>query len=261
MLIDSNAYIGNWPFRKLNYNTCKSLLDRMDQFHVDLSLISNLNGVFYKNTQSANEELYKEINSSKHFKKKFLPIAVINPVYNGWRNDLEICSRQFGMKGVRIYPKYHRYDLLNPACIELVKRCRDLDLPVILSLRMVDKRPSSWLDIDEEWALKDVVSIIKEVPDAKYLIVNIANNPNLNEEDTALFKRTNILMDTSGRSIANLGELIKKYGSDKFAFGTHSPILDYSTGLLRIEALFPSEADEATKNLLRYGNVKSFFKL
>lgn len=261
MLIDSNAYIGNWPFRKLDYNSCKSLVGRMDQFRVDLSLISNMNGVFYKNTQSANEELYKEVNSNKNFKRKFIPIAVINPVYNGWRDDLNLSIGRYGMKGVRIFPKYHRYELSNPNCIELVKRCRDLDVPVILSLRMVDKRPSSWLDIDEEWALKDVMSIIKEVPDAKYHIVNIANSPALNEEDTDLLKRSKILMDTSGRALANLGVLIKKYGSNKFAFGTHSPILDYTTGLLRIEGLYPNEADEQTKNLLRSGNVKSFFKL
>src|SRR5690606_35645636 len=134
MLIDSNAYIGNWPFRKLDYNSCKSLVGRMDQFRVDLSLISNMNGVFYKNTQSANEELYKEVNSNKNFKRKFIPIAVINPVYNGWRDDLNLSIGRYGMKGVRIFPKYHRYELSNPNCIELVKRCRDLDVPVILSL-------------------------------------------------------------------------------------------------------------------------------
>src|SRR5690606_21588871 len=160
-----------------------------------------------------------------------------------------------------IYPKYHRYELLNPACVELVKRCRDLDIPVILSLRMVDKRPSSWLDIDEEWALKDVVSIIRQVPDAKYMIVNIANGPELNNEDTELFKKSNVLMDTSGRALANLGKLISKYGSDKYAFGTHSPILDYCTGLLRIEALNQKEADEDVKERLRSGNLKSFFTL
>ncbi|MEX1137465.1 MAG: hypothetical protein WEB89_11220, partial [Balneolales bacterium] len=89
MLIDSNAYIGQWPFRQLNYNTCDTLLGRMNEFGVDLSVISNLNGVFYKNTQSANEELYEEINSDRRFRDCFIPFAVINPIYNGWKHDLE----------------------------------------------------------------------------------------------------------------------------------------------------------------------------
>jgi hypothetical protein len=122
---------------------------------------------------------------------------------------------------------------------------------------MVDSRPTSWLDIEKEWYLKDVIPIIRLVPDARYLILNVANSPDLSGEDTELVRKAEILMDTSGRNIINLGELLMKYGKNKFCFGTHSPILDYCTGLLRIEALRNSEADENTKELLRSGNLKS----
>jgi uncharacterized protein len=69
------------------------------------------------------------------------------------------------------------------------------------------------------------------------------------------------LMDTSGRSMNILGELLKTIGKEKFAFGTHSPILDYLTGRLRIESLYESEADEETKELLRWGNAKRILGL
>jgi hypothetical protein len=126
---------------------------------------------------------------------------------------------------------------------------------------MVDSRPSSWLDIEQEWALKDVVPIIKAVPDARFMILNVANNTHLEEEDIKLLQRTELIIDTSGRNIIDLGKLLKIYGKEKFAFGTHSPILDYRTGLLRIEALRENEADEKTKALLRAGNVKKFLNL
>jgi uncharacterized protein len=67
MLLDINAYVGHWPFKQLQYNTCAKLLDKMNKFAVNVSVISNLNGVFYKNTQSANEELYEELGSEKRF--------------------------------------------------------------------------------------------------------------------------------------------------------------------------------------------------
>ncbi|MEX2594570.1 MAG: hypothetical protein WD426_17500 [Anditalea sp.] len=156
---------------------------------------------------------------------------------------------------------YHGYDLVNPACIDLVKRVRDRGLPVALSLRMVDSRPSSWLDIMQEWTLKDIVPIVKAVPDAKFLILNVANNTHVDEEETKLFQKADMVMDTSGRNIINLGELLKLYGKDKFAFGTHSPILDYRTGLLRIASLRENEADEKTKTLLRSGNIKKFLNI
>ena len=256
MLIDSNAYVGHWPFRQFEYNTLEALSERMKEFGTDVSVVSNLNGIFYKNTQHANEELFDWISSKRIYKDRFIPFAVINPVYGGWQDDLSTCISRYGCKGIRLYPQYHRYDIANPFCIELVKMCRDKGLPVVFCLRMVDNRTSSWLDIEKEWSLKDIMPVIRSVPDAKYMIVNVANSTALNEEDTALFKKTDILMDTSGRNITDWGDLFKRFGTGKFCFGTQSPILDYCTGLLRIESLRESEAGEQTKELLRAGNIK-----
>ena len=256
MLIDINANIGHWPFRKTGSRTCKALLERMDQFGVDMSAVSNMNGIFYKDTQASNEELYEDINSDQRFRDRFLPFAIINPIYGGWRRDLDICTKKMGMKGIRLYPKYHDYELTDPACIELVKLARDLDLVVGLTLRMADSRSRSWMDIDNEWNLAEVLPILKSVPDAKFLVLNIANGIRVSEEDTGFFRDSNVLFDTSGRNIYNLSEMIQKFGMDKFAFGTHSPILDYVTGLLRIESLRDYEADETTREMLRSGNAK-----
>ena len=263
MLIDSNAYIGHWPFSQRKFSTCETLLERMDRFGVSLSLVSNLNGIFYKNTQPANEELHAQINSDNKFRDRLIPFAVINPIYSGWKNDVEICAEEMGMKGIRLYPQYHGYSLTDPACIELVETARHRGLPVALSLRVVDSRPSSWMDlkIEKEWALGDVLPIVKRVPDAKYLILNVANSTLLDDEGMQLFKQTDLIMDTSGRALTNLGELLQTFGKDKFAFGTHSPILDAITGLLRVETLRDDEADERVKESLRSGNVKRILGL
>lgn len=263
MLVDINAYVGHWPFRQMNFNTCETLLDRMNKSGVDVSVISNLDGIFYQNTQPANEKLHGEMNSSEIFRDRLVPFAVINPIYAGWKEDLLKCSDQFGMKGIRLYPKYHGYDLTNPSCIELVKMARDRNLPVAFSLRMADSRPSSWLDLggETEWNLKDIVSIVREVPNAKYLILNVANSTRMNDDETDLLKKTDLIMDTSGRSMNNLPNLLSIFGKEKFAFGTHSPILDYYTGRLRIEALKDTEADKETKALFRAGNAKAFLEI
>jgi predicted TIM-barrel fold metal-dependent hydrolase len=261
MLIDSNSYIGHWPFLQLKYNNFPALVERMNEFGTGISVVSSLNGIFYKNTQFANEELFDEVRSKKSYQQRFIPFAVINPIYNGWREDFETSVTKLGMKGIRLHPIYHGYELDNPACIELVKMARDRGLPISLSLRMVDSRPSSWLDVEKEWSLASVMPIIRAVPDAKFMIVNLANSVVLDEKDTALLKRSNIIMDTSGRNVLDLGGLLKTYDKEKFCFGTHSPVLDYATGLLRIESLRPDEADEATKGMLRSGNLKRFLGL
>ncbi len=256
MFIDINANIGHWPFRQTKCNTCAALVERMDQFGIDVSVVSNINGIFYKDTQAANEEMHEEIISDRRFRDRFIPFAVINPIYAGWKNDLDICFSKMGIKGIRLYPLYHDYELTDPSCIELVKRARDHGLVVAFTLRMVDRRPRSWMDINREWSLKDIIPIIKEVPDAKYMVLNIAKGILLNDDDTKLFKNSDILFDTSGRNIDNLSEQINIFGNDMFALGTHTPIFDYLTGLLRIESLRANEVGEATKELLRSGNAK-----
>ncbi len=273
MLIDINAYVGHWPFKQLQYNSCSKLLERMNRFGVNMSVISNINGIFYKNTQSANEELYNEVRSDKSFKDRFIPLAVINPIYAGWRDDLEISIKEMGMKGIRLYPQYHDYEITDPSLVELVKLARDHGVPVVFDIRMVDSRQRSWLDIPlfdynaeikkdiifKEWSLQNLIPIIKEVPDAKFIIVNLANSLSLDTEDIELIKNTDVLFDTSGRAIRaedTLSELLKRFGKEKFAFGTHSPILDYVTGHLRIESMSREEADESVRELLRSGNAK-----
>jgi hypothetical protein len=130
---------------------------------------------------------------------------------------------------------------------------------------MVDSRQRAWMDIDyvaytpkPEWSLKNIMPIIKAVPDAKYMILNAANTLAVDKNDMEIFKKADVLVDTSGRTLNDIGSLLKTQGKERFAFGTHSPILDYLTGLLRIESLRENEADEATKELLRSGNAKRF---
>ena len=271
MLIDMNANIGHWPFHQVRYNTCKSLLGRMNRFGVDISVISNMNGIFYKNTQSANEELMDDIRSDRSFSRRFIPFAVINPIYAGWQDDMDICIKKMGMKGVRVYPNYHDYELTDPSLIELVKLARDYNVPVAFTIRMVDSRSRSWMDIPhitgtgspgQEWTMNDIVPVVRAVPDAKYLVLNVGNRIIVSDsEDMELIKRADVLFDTSGREVNKLNELLNIYGKDKFAFGTHSPILDYISGLLRVEALREEEADKETKELLRSGNAKRFLGL
>ena len=258
MLIDINAYTGHWPFKRLRSNSCRGLLDRMNEYGTDLSVITNLQGVFYKNTQSANEELYDEIRSARAFRDRFVPFAVINPIYAGWKDDFKTCTEKLGMKGIRVFPNYHDYTMTEPALIELAKMARDKGIPVALTMRIVDERQRSWMDLATEWSLKDYLPLLQAVPDAKYMLLNLSTGVVLTPEEEALVKKADVLFDTSGRHIGHMGNFIKRFGNDRFAFGTHFPVLDYYTGLLRIESLREGEGD---KDACRYKNAQRFLQL
>lgn len=261
MLIDINAYTGHWPFKQLRDNHCEGLLGRMKEYGVDLSVVTNLNGIFYKNTQSANEELYEEVRSKRAYRDRFLPFAVINPVYAGWKADFLTCVKDFGMKGIRVFPNYHDYTIDDPALLDLVKMARDHDVAVALTMRVMDSRQRSWMDLAAEWAMKDYVPLVQAVPDAKYMMLNLSTGMTLSAEQETALKNANVLFDTSGRHITHFANVYRRFGKDKFAFGSHFPVFDYYTGLLRIESLRLDEAEEADRALFCSGNARRFLKV
>jgi len=259
--IDIHTRIGHWPFRKLPHHTCGQLLERMDRFGIRQSAVSSMNGIFYSNAQAANEELHEELQSDRRFKDRFIPLAVLNPLYTSWEKDLLVCSQQCGMRGVCIYPQYHDYDGAHPAASELAQAARELGMAVAITCRMVDSRRRSWMDIDKEWSLADFMPLIAAEPRAKYLLLNLASGFRLSDEHHAILNNVDFLLDTSGRSLSNMPEIMRLYGTEKIAMGSHSPILDSLTGMLRILSLSEAEASERAKQLMLSGNAAAFFGL
>ena len=258
MWIDINGHVGQWPYQQLIFEDCADLVHRMDKFGVDYSVVTSLTAIHLKNTQVANRALYEELKVMDDGGNRLIPFGVINPTYAGWKYDLMQCLEDYGMKGIAVYPKYHDYPIGDDNLAELAGLCMDYDVPVAFTLRMVDHRARFWMDVSKEWALADVMPLIRQVPDARYMIWNVANSTRLDGPDLELLKKTRVLMDTSGRATNNLEGLIEIFGLEKFAFGSHTPILDYITGRLRIEYL---DRPEAGKELLRYGNAAQFLNL
>jgi len=265
MLIDINAYTGNWPYRKLRGTSLGALLERMNQFGVDKSVVASVNGIFYMDCQSANEELHQEIQERKADKGRFIPFATLNPLLPWWKQSLDTCHKDFQMKGIRLYPLYHKYKLTDKCCIDLVTAARNYNMPVSIPMRMTDLRERSWLDVDEELNYNDIAGLVKEVPGARYMILDARiteHAPATTNASIDILKNANILFDSvrsSGVPVAGInGEsllyLLTTFGKDKIAFGTETPFLDYCSPFIRV-AVF-EEADEATKNMIWSGNAR-----
>src|SRR5690606_28317659 len=160
-----------------------------------------------------------------------------------WKNDFPESIRKYGRKGLRLYPQSHDHDISDPALEQLVKIARDEGIPVASTVRMADRRPRAWRHTESvaggrkpDWQFANITPISQLVPDAKYMILNIANGLTLREEMNSIFKKADVLMDTSGRSLNDFHRILNTHGKERFAFGTHAPILDYLTGRLRIDS-------------------------
>ena len=58
-MIDSNAYVGEWPFRRLPCSQPDTLLRKMDALGIEKAVVSRLENVFFKDLLVGNRELHK----------------------------------------------------------------------------------------------------------------------------------------------------------------------------------------------------------
>jgi predicted TIM-barrel fold metal-dependent hydrolase len=267
MLIDINAYIGNWPYRGLYGNTLGDILKKMNDFGVDKTIVANLNGIFYVDAQIANEELNTAMLSNAAFKTRFIPFATINPILPWWKDSLETCHKKFGMKGIRLYPIYHQYKLTDASCIEAVKAARDRNMTISIPLRMIDPRERSWLDVLDVLNYNEIASLVNKVPDAQYMVLDarITDGQRTTEETVKTLQAADILFDTARcigvplKGQSSMQYMLDTFGPKKLAFGTETPFVDYYSPFLRV-AVF-EEADEATKKMIWSGNARRMLKI
>ena len=60
MIIDFNAYLGNWPFRRLRYNSPRGLIELMKKSGIDKAVVSS-SSILYRNVHEGNLELIEAI--------------------------------------------------------------------------------------------------------------------------------------------------------------------------------------------------------
>jgi predicted TIM-barrel fold metal-dependent hydrolase len=252
MILDVNAYLGHFAFRRLRHITADSLLALMDAKGIDRSVVSSASAITYRNAHSGNEEVDAEM---KGRRDRLTPFAVVNPSYAGWQDDLKACHERFGMPGLRLYPGWHNYRLSDACCLDLVHAAGERGMTVSIPIRVEDYRQRSWLVDVPDVALDDVSALVKACPDVRFLLLNgigYANSP-LGRKGDGLPANYRIEISRLTALLGNeIGTLVSSLGPDRLVFGTGMPFNDPDPALLKVEVL---EASKEDKEKILWGNA------
>ena len=60
-IIDCNANLGSWPFRRTSYNTPEELLERIGRVEISQAWVTSLDAVVLKNVAAANAPLAEAV--------------------------------------------------------------------------------------------------------------------------------------------------------------------------------------------------------
>jgi len=245
MILDVNAYLGHWPFRRLRYNTPEGLIKLMKKAKIDLAVVSSASSVLYRNCQEGNLELHEEIRGHKN---RLIPFACINPNYAGWREDLQYCVDEIGVKGLRLHPNYHDYDLSGENATALIQEATKRGLPLSVTLRMEDERQSHWLVKVPGVPVHQIIEAINRSPEATFILTYL-HFQEAEQILNACPKRQNFFIETTSPYLLgdypnHLQTLIDRIGVHRILFGSGMPLKYPQAALLKVEHLQVSEEDK-----------------
>jgi len=258
VIVDVNAYLGHFAFRRLRHNTAAALLVLMDSKRIDKAAVSSAGAITYRNAQAGNEEVAEEVRVRSD---RLIPFAVINPFYAGWQDDLKICHEEFGMAGLRLYPKWHNYQLSSPCCRELVNAATERGMVISIPIRVEDNRERSWLLNVPDVSLEEIVELVKAHPKARFILLNGIGYTGclLGRKDNGLPSNYAIELSRLSAVLANeLGQLITNLGAERVMFGSGMPFNYPDPALVKLEVLDASEAD---KEKIRSQNAMTWLRL
>lgn len=224
MIIDVNAYLGHYAFRRLRFNSAETMIDLMDRNGVDRAVVSSLHAVFYRDAHRGNEDLHEE---TKSHGARFIPVATVNPKYVGWQDDLAEAVERWKMKAVTLVPAHHGYSLTDEHGQAALTRIAEYGIPVVLTQRFEDRRQRHHWDVAEDLELQTLIEAAKSHPRVKFLLCNWIGLDGPALVDAGLkgrclidFARLHVLLHK------HVPKLIASLGVEAIAFGTHMPF-DY----------------------------------
>jgi len=271
MLIDANAYVGEWPFRGLDASAA-AVVERMDAHDIDRAVVSALQAPMYKNPQVANRELVEDLEGHED---RFVPFATLDPTYPGWDTDLEEAVEELGMRGVRLFPAYHDYLLSEDPVIEFARACADRDLPVMICAVLQDQRQrhprielrevgrKSYTDTQVDAMLE----LLRESPDTDVIVADAMGNAERINRETSP-RREGVWVYNAERSgdlyftldglymryIAQGEDVLEAIDPEQIVFGTRLP-LDYVTERARLKLEHLPVSDDEREGI-RIGNLQ-----
>ena len=253
-MIDANAYLGNWPFRKLRYTTHIALLDKMDALGIEKAVVSPLENVFYKDQLAGNRHLHSEVH---HHADRFLPAFTINPTFPGWEEDLAICIQEFGMRVMRLHPNYHQYGLDSAEGTAVLEAARGHGFVVILTTGLEDTRHHHPLVKVPDVPSAEVAAAVTAFPDVRF-VVAAEKFAGINAVWTEAAHTANVHFEISRVQgpVGDIEKLCATMGADRVLLGSNLPLHVPEAATLAVEH---AKITAAERRLIVQGNAGRLF--
>jgi len=253
-VLDVNTYLGHWPFRSLPAGDAAGLLSHMGGSGISASIVTPMSSVFYKDCLAGFREMISQISSSD----RLFPLAVVNPAFPGWEEDLASMV-DMGAVGVRLFPNYHGYRPFHGEATRLIRIASEMSLPTVITFRIQDERSHHWLVKVPPLSVMDVKRAISAVEGARFILTNVTWAEVEALADIMDSSQTFVEISSLKGPIFAVERLLERLRADRIIYGSAFPMQYFECTLLRVT--MAQVSDELKRKILYENAFRAFGRL
>ena len=251
MLIDSNTYLGPWPFAPLPDYTAGKFARHLAGNNITQAIVSHLGAVFLPDPMPANRKLFKTVKSAP----ALIPVPIVNPTLGNWHDQLEECQQLAPIRAVKLFPNYHNYRLNHRQLAAFMEALTARKLKLVINVRLNDERTQYFGLNIKGVPQPDIAAFLLKHPTSHPLLTGIFRP----ELKTLAGQCDNFSADISYCEWRNtVKDLLTVLPAQRLLLGTCSPILS-TRG--QVDKLRLAGIPQKAKTLIGSTNAKRFFKL
>lgn len=241
MYFDTAAFCGHWPYYHLRNASVEQMLERYRAVGIESGLMSSLDAVFYQDPWEADRELVQALAGTD-----WRVAMSVNPMMP-WAEQLIMQGKGAGVGAVRLYPCIHDYEEDDSRVVELCRLAGELELPVIITTRMEDRR-MCYLHTQRDPDMGRICHLAQQCEHTRFLVSNCV----VAETKQLLPLPENLWLDTAGFRVDFFLETQQDIPQERFLFGSFAPLQCINSSV----CLIPDNM----KQQLMWENAQTFFE-
>lgn len=250
-LTDVNLWTDAWVVRHPPTHDLEGLLIRLRRHGVTNGWAGSFEGVLHTDLAGANARLAA---SCARTGGLLLPFGTVNPTFPDWEEDLRRCHEDLHMRGIRVFPNYHGYDLADARFVRLLTAAATRQLIVQIVVMIEDERAQNPALTTAPLPLAPLPDLMRRTPGARVMLLNAASR--VISASNPLARRlveAGVVFDLATlETVAGVENALRNVPGLRFSFGSHAPYFYFESALLKLRE---SDLSREQETAIRHGHA------
>lgn len=248
-LIDTNLWLGNWPFAPIAANDPTGLMRKLKRGGLSRGFVSPLDTVFQVDPMPGNRALMNAIANTPFYQA----LPVVNLATPAWEAHFDELVTGGMTSGVRLLPAYHGYGLSAASVGKLVSKVNAIGMRIVITARLVDERHEHRAVSIKPISVKALTKFVGSHPDLNPLIQGL----NRHELEGLSREAGRFMTDTSFAEWEDTLATLKRFlPVRRMVFGSLVPLQSLQA---QVDKVRLSSLSSRQRDLVGSGNAMRYF--